>query len=134
MSTIPKHELDAASQRYARVVERIERACERAGRDPSEIILVGACKRQPLNTVAAAVCAGVRELGENYVQGVQRLAEPLRETLADHYRAAGSQAEAPSVRWRMIGNLQRKKAKLADMPKLSTDAFRPPGGRQLDLF
>lgn len=48
--------------------ERIALAAYRAGRREEEIRLVAVSKLQPPELVAEAVEAGVRELGENYVQ------------------------------------------------------------------
>jgi MAF protein len=89
--------------RVRAVQERIERACRRAGRPVGEVRLVGVCKGQPPERVAAAVRAGLTELGENYVQELRekRLAV---EALLDR-------AAAARLRWRLVGGLQRKKAR-----------------------
>ena len=60
-----------AAERLAVVQARMEKACKAAGRDVSEITLVGACKRQPVNKIAASLFAGLRNLGENYIQGAE---------------------------------------------------------------
>ena len=101
--------LAEAEARLARVHERIERACASAGRSPSEITLVGACKRQPVDRIAAAVCAGLRELGENYVQAAETARPLLEKRLGEHF----GEAPAPCPGWRMIGHLQRNKAAAA---------------------
>ena len=54
--------------RIASIRERIAEAALRSGRAPEDITLVGVTKKQPRETVAAAIAAGVREIGENYVQ------------------------------------------------------------------
>lgn len=96
----PTERRDAA-ERLARVREQIEAACRRANRDPAEVTLVGACKRQPLGRIAAAVAAGLSELGENYVQEASTVRPALEALILAHG------FEAP--RWRMIGHLQRNK-------------------------
>jgi hypothetical protein len=101
--------LAEAEARLADVHGRIERACAAAGRSPSEITLVGACKRQPIDRIAALVCAGLRELGENYVQAAEATRPLLEQRLGDHFAGA----PAPSPAWRMIGHLQRNKAAAA---------------------
>ncbi len=88
---------ETITNRIERVQARIEAACLEAGRDPSEVLLIGVSKRQPLERVLAAVNAGVLDLGENYAQA---LAE-RRVQLPD-----------PAVRWHFIGHLQRNKVKL----------------------
>jgi pyridoxal phosphate enzyme (YggS family) len=95
------------AERVADIRERISRACRRASRSPEEITLVGACKRQPLPRIAAGVCAGVTELGENYVQE----ARDKQAALAELLRAQHGSTPIPALRWRMIGHLQRNKAR-----------------------
>ncbi len=68
-----------------------------SGRRGSEIVLVGASKRQPVEKLQAAWDAGLRTFGENRVQE----AEAKRGQLP-------SQAE-----WHLIGPLQSNKAKRA---------------------
>lgn len=83
--------------RYRRVLERLEAACERSGRDPAEVTLVGASKRQPVERLRAAWLAGLRVFGENRVQEAEEKKPHLP-------------AEA---RWHLLGPLQSNKAKLA---------------------
>ena len=64
---------------------------------PAGVELVAAAKGQPADKVLEAVAAGVRIIGENYVQDA-----------VAHFAAAGSR-----VRWHFIGHLQRNKAKKA---------------------
>ncbi len=98
--------LAEAEDRLAAIRSRIERACATAGRNPAEVSLVGACKRQPADRIAALVCAGLSELGENYVQSAITTQAELGAHLRDHF----GEASAPTPRWRMIGHLQRNKA------------------------
>lgn len=78
--------------RYVR--ERIERACERAGRNPSEVKLLLATKTVSPDRIKRAVAAGVTLLGENRAQ-----------ELRDKYDALTSSG----VEWHFIGHLQRNK-------------------------
>ena len=102
--------LAESAERVQRVRARIEAACRHAGRDPSEVTLVGACKRQSVDRIAAAVCAGLEELGQNYVQEARSQRKAVEERLAEHFAA---DRRPPLPRWRMIGRLQRNKARLA---------------------
>lgn len=79
---------------------RIAAACARAGRDPSEVTLVGVSKGHDADEVRSTlVDAGLLDLGENRVQEWRDKAAALPET----------------VRWHFIGSLQRNKVKyLAD--------------------
>ena len=88
------------AERLASVRARMAAAAQRAGRDPREVTLVGVSKRMPAASVAEAARAGLRCVGENYVQE----AREKRAALADC-------AEAQGLRWHLIGNLQRNKAR-----------------------
>ncbi len=48
--------------------ESITLAAHAAGRDPAAITLVGVAKSQPIERVAAALDAGLSDIGENYLQ------------------------------------------------------------------
>jgi pyridoxal phosphate enzyme (YggS family) len=82
---------------YCKIIERIREAALKAGRDPQEIKLLAAAKSQSIESIRAAIAAGVRLVGENYVQE------------AEHKR----QAISEPVEWHMIGHLQRNKVPLA---------------------
>ncbi len=109
---------ETVAARLERVRERIAAAAARAGRDPADITLIGASKTVEPARVAAAVAAGLRDLGENYVQEAQakiaaleRLSPPPAPN-ADP--ASGATLAAPSpLRWHLIGHLQSNKAKTA---------------------
>ena len=93
----------AAQERVRSVRDRIERACASAGRSPGDVQLIGVCKRQPIERVVQAVRAGLTQLGENYVQALKER-RPLVEAQLDPETVAG-------LRWRMVGSLQRNKAR-----------------------
>jgi pyridoxal phosphate enzyme (YggS family) len=87
---------DEIAGRLARIRERIARAAERAGRDPADVVLVGASKRQEPERLRAAREAGLEVFGENRVQE----AEEHRQVV-------------PDATWHLIGPLQSNKAKRA---------------------
>jgi len=82
---------------YRMIIDRIGEAATKAGRKPEEIKILAAAKSQSVELIRAAITAGVRIIGENYVQE----AEVKRQTVSE------------SVEWHMIGHLQRNKAKAA---------------------
>jgi pyridoxal phosphate enzyme (YggS family) len=86
--------------RLAAVRGRIDAAALRAGRDPSEVTLVGVTKRVPPERVLEAVRAGLSCVGENYVQEAR-----------DKFAGLASAPEASALRWHLIGHLQRNKAR-----------------------
>lgn len=85
------------ADRAARLRDAIAEAARRAGRDPASVTLVAVTKTHSIDTVRAAVAAGLHDLGENRVQELTDKAEAL--------------ASMPDVRWHLIGSLQRNKAR-----------------------
>ena len=83
-----------------RVNEQIAIACERAGREPSEVRLIAVSKTFPVEAIAEASAAGQRDFGENRVQ----------EGLAKLESLPGLGVEADL---HLIGHLQRNKARHA---------------------
>src|SRR5690349_243634 len=77
----------------AGVEERIAAACARAGRRRADVTLVAVTKTVSADVAALLPELGVVDLGENRPQGLWRKAEVL----------------PTSVRWHMIGHLQRNK-------------------------
>ena len=53
-----------------RVNERIENACKRCGRDPSEITLIGVTKTHGADIINEGIYAGLTDIGENRVQEI----------------------------------------------------------------
>lgn len=102
MSPVERMEREVA-ERIAAIRERIAAAARRAGRDPAEVTLVGASKRQPPERLRAAAAGGLRVFGENRVQE----AEEHREVLE------GSTGVGAGIDWHLIGPLQSNKAKRA---------------------
>lgn len=92
----------AIRKRLEDVRERIEQACQRAGRRSSEVTLVGVSKTFPLAAVEAAYEAGLRDFGENRVQELEKKSAGL----------PGIYNEG-DVRWHLVGHLQRNKVKKA---------------------
>jgi len=80
--------------RLAELRGRIAAAARSAGRDPEAVRLVGVSKRQPAEAVRAALDAGLRDFGENFVQEALDKMDALGETPA---------------RWHFIGALQSNK-------------------------
>jgi pyridoxal phosphate enzyme (YggS family) len=85
-------------ENVARVRERIEAACARAGRSPDEVTLIGVTKGHPADVAVEAYRAGLLDLGENRVQE----AVPKIEALA---------SIGLRPRWHLIGHLQTNKTK-----------------------
>lgn len=111
--------------------QRIARACEAAGRDPSAVTLLLATKTVPAETIRIAVEAGERLIGENKVQ-------ELRDK---HEGLAGLDVER-----HFIGHLQTNKIKevlryvtcIQSLDRLQVaqelDKRLQAEGRSLDVF
>ena len=84
------------SENIAIVKERIARAAEAAGRDPRDILLIGATKMNDAAAVREAIAAGLPACGENRVQ------ELLEKNAVGAYEGA---------ELHFIGTLQKNKAK-----------------------
>ena len=80
-----------------RLREKIDAACDRAGRSPASVRLVAVSKKKPAADVAAAWNAGHRIFGENYVQELLKKDEEL--------------GRLEGLEWHFIGRLQRNKVK-----------------------
>lgn len=79
----------------AETQRKIQNACQKAGRDCSEVTLVAVSKTKPLDMIQIAYDAGLREFGENKPQELRDKAAAMSEP----------------VHWHMIGFLQKNKIK-----------------------
>lgn len=104
-----------------RVEDRIAAACERAGRDRSEVKLLAATKTRTVGEIMAAIDAGVRLIGENRPQEITAKVEVLRSQLEQRglllapesavgaERGENRNEGAGSVGLHLIGQLQSNK-------------------------
>jgi len=81
--------LDEMLRNLQAVRAEIGAACDRAGRHPSEVLLVAAAKSVPAEAVAWVVEAGVTAVGENYVSELR-----------------AKRDRVPDATWHFIGALQ----------------------------
>jgi len=81
------------AERLAAVEDRLDRACRRAGRARSEVTLIAVTKTVSLAVAELLPPLGLLDLGENRPQELWRKAPALPRT----------------VRWHLIGHLQRNK-------------------------
>ncbi|MEM8952395.1 MAG: YggS family pyridoxal phosphate-dependent enzyme [Pseudomonadota bacterium] len=86
------------AQNLQRIRDEIGEAAKESGRSPEDVTLVAVSKAQPEERVQAALDAGHRIFGENYVQPALALWPGLKERY-------------PDVRLHMIGAIQSKKAR-----------------------
>jgi pyridoxal phosphate enzyme (YggS family) len=88
--------------RLEAINQRIAAACERAGRQTSEITLVAVSKTVSAPRIREAIEAGVRTLGESRVQEAGAKIPELSAISAER-----------KVQWHLIGHLQSNKAQRA---------------------
>ena len=77
------------------VRQKIVQACERAGRNPSEVKLIAVSKTKPVSMIEEAIVCGQTVFGENKVQ---ELCDKIPQLPAN-------------LEWHLIGHLQRNKVK-----------------------
>lgn len=77
----------------------VQLSAKKSGRNNDEIKIIVVSKRQSLETVKAAILAGVIDFGENYPEEAVLKIDVLK-------------SENPSIKWHMIGHLQSRKARL----------------------
>lgn len=87
-------------ERLDKIYQQIATACQKCGRDPHEVVLIGVTKYTDLNKVQQAIDAGLAHIAENRVQDAQE--------------------RFPLLKWgprqvtkHLIGHLQTNKAKFA---------------------
>jgi len=86
--------------RILRLQSHISSICQRLGRNPKEIILVGVTKIASVEGIEEAIACGVTHIAENKVQEAQKKLPALKKTF-------------PRVTFHMIGHLQTNKVKAA---------------------
>jgi PLP dependent protein len=85
---------DDLRENLEQVRERIEKACQAAGRARDEVTLVAITKTFPVSDVRALASLGIRDVGENREQELKAKAP-----------------ECPDLRWHFVGQLQSKKSR-----------------------
>jgi len=86
--------IEKVAERYRALRGAIDAELAVNRRNPSAVTLVGIAKGQPAEVVAAAIEAGLRDVGENYLQEARRKFESL-----------------PPARKHFVGHVQTNKAK-----------------------
>jgi pyridoxal phosphate enzyme (YggS family) len=87
--------VNSIGDRLGAVHERIVRACQKAGRQGSDVRLIAVSKKVDTDRIRVAADIGVTDFGENYIQEARAKIEMLPEKLC----------------WHMIGHVQTNKIK-----------------------
>lgn len=95
---MPPADVSTIAGRIADIRASISRACDRAGRNPSEVTLIGVTKTFTVDAVEEAMAVGLADFGENRAQELlPKVEEASRRGLRP--------------RWHFIGHLQRNKVR-----------------------
>lgn len=76
----------------------ISEAAKKANRKPQDITIISVSKKQSIETIMEGIEAGIKTLGENYINEAVNKIDTLNN---------------PSLSWHFIGHLQSNKAKFA---------------------
>ena len=98
--TEARHDMPDVRARFEEVSRRVESCARASGRSAGELTLIAVSKTHPAALLREALTAGASDFGENRVQEAEGKIEELR-------------AEAPALRWHLIGHLQSNKARRA---------------------
>lgn len=90
----------SVNERLERLCERVARACQRTGRPTGSVTIVGVAKTHPVETIATAWKAGLRDFGENRVQDAEAKS-----------RLLAGMGITPA--WHLVGHLQANKVRSA---------------------
>lgn len=78
--------MSTIAENIANVRERIQRAAEAAGRPPEAITLLAVSKTRPASAIRDAWAAGLKDIGENYLQeALDKMAELTDLPLCWHF-------------------------------------------------
>lgn len=101
------------AENQKRIRERIEQACARANRDPSEVRVVAVAKYVELDIIRQALDLGILDIGESRAQQLNQRAGMIHEYMErKSVLSSGREAQVGRPRWHMVGHLQRNKIKL----------------------
>ena len=85
-------------ENYFKILENIQKSCEKADKKPEEIKILGASKKQSPEKIRIAFELGIKLIGENYIQEAEKKINELGKL---------------PIEWHFIGRLQTNKVKKA---------------------
>jgi PLP dependent protein len=99
---------------YEALRREVDDELERCGRPRGSVTIVGVSKKQPIERVRAAVAAGLRDIGENYLQEARRtfgLLPPVRKHFVGHLQT--NKAKAVAALFDVVQSVDRVEAAVA---------------------
>jgi pyridoxal phosphate enzyme (YggS family) len=91
--------VEEIKENWQKVVENVNAACEKSGRNPADIQVIAVSKTHSAEVVVNALNAGISVFGENYAQ-----------ELRDKHKTI-TEVNGIKPLWHFIGHLQRNKVK-----------------------
>jgi len=88
---------------FEQIQPRIQKACERSKRLPSDITIIGVTKNHPAQMIIESLRIGITNIGESYVQEAVKKLEDTKTLL--------SIEQFKKITWHFIGGLQTNKIK-----------------------
>jgi pyridoxal phosphate enzyme (YggS family) len=113
------------AERVATLRERVDEVTLASGREPGSVTILAVTKTQPRAAVLAALDAGVRDVGENYVQEARGKYDglpPCTTHFVGHVQT--NKAKAIAGLFDVVQSVDRLEAGLA-LAKAARDAGRP---------
>jgi len=94
--------------RIRHIKDTINSACNRVGRDPSDVKLVVVTKSVTIEAVKEVINLGITDLGENRVQQLKKISSEVDDFLKGPESGPDT---LKTINWHMIGHLQRNKVR-----------------------
>lgn len=94
---------DKISNSLDQIKERIKKACQKSGRNSSEITILGITKLHPAEAIIESLRLGITDIGESYVQEALSKIEAVKQILTE--------SEFKKINWHFVGGLQSNKIK-----------------------
>lgn len=105
-------------ENYEQVLDRVEAAAQKSGRRASDVAVIAVTKYADPEDIRTLIELGHADFGENRVQQMTQRIPQINEFVARKRTLAAAASESKlndrtpeTIRWHMIGNLQRNKAK-----------------------
>jgi PLP dependent protein len=111
----------------AQIIERVARAAKRSGRSREDVTIVAVSKQQSSHAIAEVAVAGIRDIGESYVQeALPKIAALTDESIAWHFvgRLQANKTRSVAEHFDWVHTLDR--AKIAERLSEQRPRFAPP--------